>query len=173
MAKIANPRDIIIAPVLSEKSYGLMEQNTYTFFVAPSANKTQIKIAVEQIFGVDVASVNTVNREGKRKRTRTGFGKRKDTKRAYVTLREGSDSIDIFGASALEDSIEKDTIWLFVSTSRQPRVAAPAPFPSSRRSLARLRKSRCCARSRRRVVVTPTATSPLVTAAAATSVATA
>ena len=58
MAKIANPRDIIIAPVLSEKSYGLMEQNTYTFFVDPSANKTQIKIAVEEIFGVDVASVN-------------------------------------------------------------------------------------------------------------------
>lgn len=100
MAKTVNPRDIIIAPVLSEKTYALMEQNTYTFFVSPSANKTQIKIAVEEIFGVDVASVNTVNREGKRKRTRTGFGKRKDTKRAYVTLREGSDSIDIFGASA-------------------------------------------------------------------------
>ena len=100
MAKIANPRDIIIAPVLSEKSYGLMEQNTYTFLVNPSANKTQIKIAVEKIFGVDVASVNTANREGKRKRSRTGFGKRKDTKRAYVTLREGSDSIDIFGGGA-------------------------------------------------------------------------
>ena len=99
MAKIANPRDIIIAPVLSEKSYGLMEQNTYTFFVNPSANKTQIKIAVEQIFGVDVASVNTANREGKRKRSRTGYGQRKNTKRAYVTLREGSDSIDIFGGA--------------------------------------------------------------------------
>ena len=99
MAKTVNPRDIIIAPVLSEKTYALMEQNTYTFFVDPSANKTQIKIAVEEIFGVDVASVNTVNREGKRKRTRTGYGKRKDTKRAYVTLREGSDSIDIFGGA--------------------------------------------------------------------------
>ena len=99
MATTANPRDIIIAPVLSEKSYGLMEQNTYTFYVDPSANKTQIKIAVEQIFGVDVASVNTVNREGKRKRSRTGYGQRKDTKRAYVTLREGSDSIDIFGGA--------------------------------------------------------------------------
>ena len=96
MAKIANPRDIIIAPVLSEKSYGLMEQNTYTFFVDPSANKTQIKIAVEEIFGVDVASVNTANREGKRKRSRTGFGKRKDTKRAIVTLKSGT--IDIFTA---------------------------------------------------------------------------
>ena len=99
MAKIANPRDIIIAPVLSAKSYGLMEQNTYTFFVDPSANKTQIKIAVEEIFGVDVASVNTANREGKRKRSRTGYGQRKNTKRAYVTLREGSDSIDIFGGA--------------------------------------------------------------------------
>ena len=101
MAKIVNSRDIIIAPVLSEKTYALMEQNTYTFFVAKSANKTQIKIAVEEIFGVDVASVNTVNREGKRRRSRTGFGKRKDTKRAYVTLREGSDPIDIFGGAAV------------------------------------------------------------------------
>lgn len=99
MAKTANPRDIIIAPVLSEKTYTLMEQNTYTFFVDPSANKTQIKIAVEEIFGVDVASVNTANREGKRKRSRTGYGQRKNTKRAYVTLREGSDSIDIFGGA--------------------------------------------------------------------------
>ncbi|MCF4005894.1 50S ribosomal protein L23 [Corynebacterium uropygiale] len=100
MAKIADPRDIIIAPVVSEKSYGLMEQNVYTFFVRPDSNKTQIKQAVEQIFGVKVASVNTLNREGKRKRTRTGYGRRKATKRAYVTLREGSDSIDIFGGAA-------------------------------------------------------------------------
>ncbi|MCS4489648.1 50S ribosomal protein L23 [Corynebacterium sp. ES2794-CONJ1] len=100
MAKIANPRDIILAPVVSEKSYGLMEENTYVFYVAKTANKTEIKIAVEQIFGVQVASVNTINREGKRKRTRSGFGSRKATKRAYVTLREGSDTIDIFGQSA-------------------------------------------------------------------------
>ncbi|MBP3089227.1 50S ribosomal protein L23 [Corynebacterium sp. sy017] len=100
MAKITDPRDIILAPVVSEKSYGLMEENTYVFFVAPTANKTEIKIAVEQIFGVKVASVNTLNRAGKRKRSRTGFGTRKATKRAYVTLREGSDAIDIFGGSA-------------------------------------------------------------------------
>ena len=100
MAKIPNPRDIILAPVVSEKSYGLMEENTYVFFVAKTANKTEIKIAIEQIFGVQVASVNTVNREGKRKRTRTGYGQRKSTKRAYVTLREGSDSIDVFGGGA-------------------------------------------------------------------------
>ena len=100
MATIADPRDIIIAPVVSEKSYGLMEQNVYTFLVHTDANKTQIKIAVQEIFGVKVASVNTVNREGKRKRSRTGYGQRKATKRAYVTLAAGSDHIDIFGGSA-------------------------------------------------------------------------
>lgn len=100
MATIADPRDIIIAPVVSEKSYGLMEQNVYTFLVRPDANKTQIKIAVQEIFGVRVASVNTANREGKRKRSRTGYGQRKATKRAYVTLAAGSDPIDIFGGSA-------------------------------------------------------------------------
>ena len=99
MANLTDPRDIIIAPVVSEKSYGLMEQNVYTFFVNREANKTQITIAIEQIFDVKVASVNTINREGKRKRTRTGgYGQRKATKRAIVTLREGT--IDIFGGSA-------------------------------------------------------------------------
>lgn len=100
MSTIADPRDIIIAPVVSEKSYGLMEQNVYTFLVDPRSNKTEIKIAVEQIFGVKVESVNTTNREGKRKRSRTGFGRRKATKRAMVTLVAGSDPIDIFGGSA-------------------------------------------------------------------------
>ena len=100
MSTIADPRDIIIAPVVSEKSYALMEQNVYTFLVNPDSNKTQIKIAVEQIFGVKVSSVNTANREGKRKRTRFGYGKRKSTKRAMVTLVDGSDPIDIFGGSA-------------------------------------------------------------------------
>ncbi|MDO5030031.1 MAG: 50S ribosomal protein L23 [Corynebacterium sp.] len=100
MATIADPRDVIVAPVVSEKSYGLMEQGVYTFLVHPDANKTQIKIAVQEIFGVKVASVNTLNREGKRKRSRTGYGKRKNTKRAYVTLAAGSDPIDIFGGSA-------------------------------------------------------------------------
>ncbi|MDA8368821.1 MAG: 50S ribosomal protein L23 [Nocardiopsaceae bacterium] len=94
--RIPDPRDIIIEPVISEKSYGLMDQNKYTFLVQPSANKTQIKIAVEKIFDVKVTSVNTINRQGKRKRTRFGYGKRPDTKRAIVSLREG-DRIDIFG----------------------------------------------------------------------------
>jgi large subunit ribosomal protein L23 len=90
-----DPRDILIAPVVSEKSYGLLDQGKYTFLVDPRANKTEIRIAVERVFGVKVDSVNTANREGKRRRTRFGVGKRKDTKRAIVTLREGT--IDIFG----------------------------------------------------------------------------
>lgn len=90
-----NPRDILIAPVLSEKSYGLLDEGKYTFLVDPRANKTEIKIAVEKIFDVKVASVNTINRKGKTRRTRFGIGKRKDTKRAIVSLREGT--IDMFG----------------------------------------------------------------------------
>ena len=93
---IPDPRDVLIAPVISEKSYGLLEEGKYTFVVAPKANKTEIKIAVEKVFGVKVVSVNTLNRQGKRKRTRSGFGKRKDTKRAIVSLAEGH-RIDIFG----------------------------------------------------------------------------
>ena len=93
--KIRDPRDIILAPVVSEKSYSLLDQNTYTFLVKPTANKTEIKIAIEQIFGVKVTSVNTMNRKGKIRRTRTGVGKRPDTKRAIVTVAEG-DRIDIF-----------------------------------------------------------------------------
>ena len=97
---IPDPRDIVLAPVISEKSYGLLEDHKYTFVVRPDANKTQIKIAVEQIFGVKVVSVNTLNRQGKRKRTRTGFGKRKDVKRAVVTLSAESKPIEIFGGPA-------------------------------------------------------------------------
>lgn len=93
--KIRDPRDIILAPVVSEKSYGLLDQNAYTFLVKPTANKTEIKIAIEQIFDVKVTAVNTMNRKGKTRRTRAGLGKRKDTKRAIVTVAEG-DRIDIF-----------------------------------------------------------------------------
>ncbi|MET9876304.1 50S ribosomal protein L23 [Actinacidiphila glaucinigra] len=89
-------RDILVKPVVSEKSYALLDENKYTFIVDPRANKTQIKQAVETVFSVKVTGVNTINRQGKRKRTKTGFGKRKDTKRAIVTLAEG-DRIDIFG----------------------------------------------------------------------------
>ena len=89
-------RDILLAPVVSEKSYGLLDANKYTFIVHPDANKTEIKIAVEKVFGVKVTSVNTLNRTGKSRRTKYGMGKRKDTKRAIVSLAEGH-RIDIFG----------------------------------------------------------------------------
>lgn len=89
-----DPRDIIIKPVISEKSYGLIDQGKYTFVVDPRSNKTEIKQAIEHIFGVQVATINTLNRQGKTRRTRFGIGKRKDTKRAIVTLKSGT--IDIF-----------------------------------------------------------------------------
>ncbi len=89
------PRDVIIRPVVSEKSYGGLEQNTYTFLVDPRANKTEIKEAIQQIWDVRVISVNTLNRRGKVKRRRFTTGKRADQKRAIVTLAEG-DSIEIF-----------------------------------------------------------------------------
>ena len=90
-------RDVLIAPVVSEKSYSLLDDNKYTFVVHPDSNKTEIKIAVEKIFGVKVTSVNTINRKGKVRRTRTGEGKRKDTKRAIVSVAAGQ-TIDIFSS---------------------------------------------------------------------------
>jgi large subunit ribosomal protein L23 len=96
VSKIANPRDILLRPVISEKSYRLVDNGKYTFVVAPGANRTQIRQAVEEIFNVRVTSVNTLNRPGKRRRTRFGWGKRPDTKRAIVSLAEG-DRIDVFG----------------------------------------------------------------------------
>ena len=96
MSTVADPRDVIVAPVVSEKSYAELQNNWYTFLVHPDANKTAIKIAIQQIFDVRVLTVNTANREGKRKRTRTGFGQRKATKRAMVKLADG-DRIEAFG----------------------------------------------------------------------------
>ena len=96
MSKIADPRDVLIKPVISEKSYRLVDDGKYTFLVAPDANKTQIRQAVEHVVRVKVTGVNTINRPGKRRRTRYGWGKRPDTKRAIVTLAEG-ERIDVFG----------------------------------------------------------------------------
>jgi large subunit ribosomal protein L23 len=94
---VKDPRDVILEPVVSEKSYDQIEDtNTYTFLVDRRSNKTEIKQAVEAIFAVDVVRVNTMNRKGKLKRTGWLYGKRADTKRALVTLAEG-DEIDIFG----------------------------------------------------------------------------
>jgi large subunit ribosomal protein L23 len=98
VSRITDPRDVLIAPVISEKSYGLLDEGKYTFEVRPDANKTQIRQAVESVFGVKVTGVNTLNRSGKRKRTRFGYGKRKDTKRAIVSLAEG-ERIEIFGGA--------------------------------------------------------------------------
>ena len=92
-----DPRDVIIKPVVSEKSYALLDDGVYTFIVHPEANKTEIRQAVEAIFNVEVEKVNTLNRKGKRKRHRRRpiFGKRPDTKRAIVTLK-GDARIDLF-----------------------------------------------------------------------------
>jgi large subunit ribosomal protein L23 len=91
-----NPRDIILEPVVSEKSYDLVSQNnTYSFIVDPRSNKTEIKQAIESIFEVRVVGVSTMNRQGKRKRTGATIGRRKATKRALVTLQDG-DSIEFF-----------------------------------------------------------------------------
>jgi large subunit ribosomal protein L23 len=94
---MSDPRRVIVRPVVSEKSYGLLDVGVYTFVVDSKANKTEIRQAVEAIFNVRVANVNTLNRRGKRKRNRrTGvFGSRSDTKRAIVTL-HGDDRIELF-----------------------------------------------------------------------------
>jgi large subunit ribosomal protein L23 len=96
VSKITNPRDILLKPVISEKSYRLVDDGKYTFLVAPGANKTQIRQAVEEVFHVKVTGVNTINRPGKRRRTRFGWGTRVNTKRAIVSLADG-DRIDVFG----------------------------------------------------------------------------
>lgn len=92
-----DPRDVIIKPVVSEKSYRLLEQNVYTFVVHPKATKIEIRDAVETIFNVEVTAVNTMNRKGKRKRNRRSgtFGSRPDTKRAIVTVAAGG-RIELF-----------------------------------------------------------------------------
>jgi large subunit ribosomal protein L23 len=95
-----DPRDVILEPVVSEKSYGLLDEGAYTFKVHPDANKIEIRQAIESIFDVRVLKVTTANRKGKRKRNRRAmtFGRRADTKRAIVTLAEG-DRIDLFESS--------------------------------------------------------------------------
>lgn len=92
-----DPHHVLIRPVVSEKSYTLMDENVYVFVVDPSATKIDVRRAVESAFGVRVANVNTLNRKGKAKRNRRNntLGHRADTKRAIVTLADG-DSIDLF-----------------------------------------------------------------------------
>ncbi len=92
-----DPRDVVLAPVVSEKSYELLESNVYTFRVHPDSSKPEIKDAIETLFDVTVVKVNTMNRKGKRRRNRRSptFGRKPDTKRALVTLAEG-DQIELF-----------------------------------------------------------------------------
>ena len=92
-----DPRDVILAPVVSEKSYSALDKGVYTFVVAPDANKVEIRQAVEEIFEVKVTNVNTMWRRGKRKRTRYTTGERSSIKRAIVTLEQGQ-SIELFNA---------------------------------------------------------------------------
>ena len=90
-----DPRDIIIRPIISEKSYDMIEQNRYTFEVSKTSNKTQIAQAIAEIFGVTVSNVNTMNVTGKPRRVRFAKGKTRNWKKAVVTLKAG-DKIDIF-----------------------------------------------------------------------------
>ena len=92
-----DPREVIIRPIITEHSYDMMEHNVYTFEVAKDANKIQIAKAVEEIFGVKVAKVNTLNMQGKEKRTgRYPAGRRPSWKKAMVTLTEDSKTIEFF-----------------------------------------------------------------------------
>jgi large subunit ribosomal protein L4 len=95
-ARIPDPRDILLRPVISEKTYRLADDGKYTFLVDRDANRTQVRQAVEAVFGVKVTGVNTLNRPGKRRRTRFGWGQRASTKRAIVSLADG-ERIDVFG----------------------------------------------------------------------------
>jgi large subunit ribosomal protein L23 len=95
---VKDPRDVILSPVVSEKSYASLDNGVYTFVVSPDANKTEIRDAIQRIFDVKVVQVNTMWRKGKRKRTRYTMGQRAAQKRAVVTLAEG-DSIEIFNPS--------------------------------------------------------------------------
>jgi len=97
---VKNPEQVLMRPVVSEKSYALMEDGVYIFVVAPDATKIDVRQAVEQVFGVRVKSVNTLNRKGKKRRNRktNTVGTRPSTKRAVVTL-AGGDKIDLFEKS--------------------------------------------------------------------------
>ena len=88
--------DIIRRPVITEKSMAAMAENKYTFIVQINANKSQIKRAVEEVFDVKVANVQTIRTMGKTKRMGVHVGKRADYKKAIITLAEGSKSIEFF-----------------------------------------------------------------------------
>ena len=129
-------RDILLAPVVSEKSYGLLDANKYTFLVHPSANKTEIKIAVEKVFGVKVTSVNTINRQGKARRTRSGIGRRKNTKRAIVRLAEGH-RIDTIEGMAHGDRLHPLQKTFIAAAALQCGICTPGFLMASKALLDR------------------------------------
>ncbi|QQE78530.1 50S ribosomal protein L23 [Alicyclobacillus sp. SO9] len=93
-----DPRDLIKRPVITERSSDLMEQNKYVFEVDRRGNKTEIRQAIEKIFDVKVAKVNTIRVPGKLKRVGKNVGRTSERKKAVVTLAEDSKPIDFFGA---------------------------------------------------------------------------
>ena len=173
--RVADHRDVLIAPVISEKSYGLLDENKYTFIVDPDANKTEIKIAVEKVFGVKVVSVNTQNREGKRVRTRRGFGRRvehqarhrlRGRRRPHRHLRRS-------GLLTAGPGRERGTSWESASTSRQRRAAVARRSPTSWRSPGPRRRSHWSSRCPGRAGGTTRGGSRRATRAAGTSAPTA
>ena len=136
-----NPRDVIIRPVVSEKSYASYDENVYTFVVAKDANKVEIKQAIEEIFNVKVTNVNTLNRNGKRKRNRRtgGWGQRVGQKRAIVSLAEGQTDRDLRELTPCPSA----------SASPRAPVAASRPSRTSPKSHATSPRSRSPSPSRR------------------------
>ncbi len=90
------PYDVIIKPVITEKSMDDARERKYTFTVAPSANKTEVKLALEEIFGIEIEKVNIMNVKGKLKRMGRTVGRTPDSKKAIVTLKENSKEIEFF-----------------------------------------------------------------------------
>ena len=166
-------RDVLLAPVISEKSYGLLDENKYTFVVHPDANKTEIKIAVEKVFDVKVTDVNTLNRQGKRKRTRFGCGKRKDTKRAIVSLARGRPHRHLRRTGRLTGEryirTMTDDSWASASTSRRLRAAVARASPTSSRSPGPTPEKSLVRPLHKRAAVTTPAASPPGTRVAGTS----
>ena len=164
-----DPRDVILRPVVSEKSYGLIDEGKYTFLVDPRANKTEIKLAIEKIFGVQVKSVTTANRTGKTRRTQLRH-RQAQGHQARHRLAEVGHHRHLHGRRLIGP---EGNTWLFATTSRPLPVVAAPPSPTSRRSRARRPRRACCARCRRPVAATRRAGSRPVTSVVATSASTA
>ena len=129
--KIRDHRDILLAPVVSEKSYGLLDENKYTFLVAPDANKTEIKIAVETVFKVNVTGVNTLNRPGKKRRTRYGFGQAARHQAGHRDRGRRRAHRHLLRTGRLSRDEVRNSPWQSASTSRPRRAGAARRWPTS------------------------------------------